>query len=347
MKRKSTINRILCIAVSAAMIAVLSAGCSGNDENTVESTGNEKTEKAEKAAKVEKKELDADSVVIAVGDEEATFKELLVYMYILKDRYQDTLGDDIWSYTLDNGKTFKSVTMAQVVSLITELKIINREAQGLGISLTSDEKEDIRQYVEGLYASIPEEDVAEYKLDTDTMMNVYCENEIANRVYDSCINGVNTSINDDESRQCRVLYIYLRTSGVNQSGVTVTLSEEEVSKRHKEAKKLLKSAKKASDLHAFAEANTEADSAELVFGKGDMCAEFEAAAFALSEGQFSDVVTAPEGFYIIYCLDTNDEELAAVKKEEMIAASQKENFEAQYKEWAAGFEVEVSELIMQ
>ena len=44
------------------------------------------------------------------------------------------------------------------------------------------------------------------------MTKVYCENEIANRVYDSCINGVNTSINDDDSRQCRVLYIYLRTT---------------------------------------------------------------------------------------------------------------------------------------
>ena len=277
------------------MISALSAGCSGKDENTVESAGNAKTEKA---AKVEKKQLEADSVVIAVGDEEATFRELLVYMYILKDRYQDTLGDDIWNYRLDNGKTFKSVTMAQVVSLITELKIISRKAEGLGISLTSDEKEDIKQYVE-------------------------------------------------DSRQCRVLYIYLRTSGVNQSGVTVTLSEEEVSKRYKEAKKLLKNSKKASDLRAFAEANTESDSAELVFGKGDMCAEFETAALALSEGQFSDVVTAPEGFYIIYCMDTNDEELAAAKKEDMIAKAQKENFEAQYKEWATGFEVEVSELIMQ
>lgn len=344
MKRKNTVKRIMCIAVSAAIISALSAGCSGKDENTVESAGSEKTEKA---AKVEKKQLEADSVVIAVGDEEATFRELLVYMYILKDRYQDTLGDDIWNYRLDNGKTFKSVTMAQVVSLITELKIISRKAEGLGISLTSDEKEDIKQYVEGLYGSIPEEDKAEYKLDTETMTKVYCENEIANRVYDSCINGVNTSINDDDSRQCRVLYIYLRTSGVNQSGVTVTLSEEEVSKRYKEAKKLLKNAQKTSDLRAFAEANTESDSAELVFGKGDMCAEFETAALALSEGQFSDVVTAPEGFYIIYCMDTNDEELAAAKKEDMIAKAQKENFEAQYKEWATGFEVEVSELIMQ
>lgn len=344
MERKKMTKGVICIAAAASMMSVLFAGCSGKGEN---GGGNTVSGKAEKAVKVEGEQLEADSVVIAVGDEAATYKELLVYMYILKDRYQDTLGNDIWNYRLENGKTFKSVTMAQVVSLITELKIIGRKAEGLGIRLTSDETEDIKQYVQGLYDSIPAADISEYMLDTDTMTKVYCENEIANRVYDSCINGVNTSINDDESRQCRVLYIYLRTSGVNQSGVTVTLSEEEVKKRYKEAGKLLKNAKKSNDLRAFAESNTESDSAELVFGKGDMGAEFESAAFALSEGQFSDVVTAPEGFYIIYCLDTNDEELAAAKKEEMIAIAQKENFEAQYKEWAEGFEVEVSELIMQ
>ncbi|MDE6636153.1 MAG: peptidylprolyl isomerase [Lachnospiraceae bacterium] len=346
MKGKRTTKGIICTAIAAAMISAFLAGCTNEGESDLGNTGSQKTEKA---AKVEDKQLEADSVVIAVGDEEATYRELLVYMYILKDRYQDTLGDDIWNYRLDNGKTFKSATMAQVVSLITELKIIGRKAEGLGISLTSDEKEDIRQYVEGLYNNISAEDIEEYMLDTDTMTRVYCENEIANRVYDSCINGVNTSINDDDSRQCKVWYIYLRTSGVNQSGVTVTLSEEEVNKRYKEAKKLLKSAKKKNpeDFLSFAEANTESDSAELVFGKGDMSAEFEAAALALSEGQLSGVVTAPEGFYIIYCVDENDEELAAAKKEEMIAIAQKQNFEAQYGEWAAGFEVQVSELIMQ
>lgn len=61
-----------------------------------------------------------------------------------------------------------------------------------------------------------EQDIAAYNLDVDTMTDVYCENEIAARVYDSCINGINTSISDDDARQCKVWYIYLQTSGVNQ-----------------------------------------------------------------------------------------------------------------------------------
>lgn len=335
-KRISSIGRVI---VLGTMIACMFAGC-GNG------TGIGNSGKVEKAAKVEEDELEPDSVVISVGDETASYKELLVYMYILKDRYQDTLGDSIWDYKLSNGKSFKSTTISQVVSLISQLKIIGRKAEGLGITLTSDEREEIRQYVSGLFSDIDTSDINKYLLDVETMTEVYCENEIANKVYDSCINGVNTSISDDESRQCKVWYIFLQTSGVNQSGVTVSLSEKEINKRLKEAVKLRKEALQTQDFLKFAQANTESESAELTFGKGEMSAEFEAAAFALSEGQISEVVTAPEGFYIIYCVDANDEELVAAKKEEKIAEAQKANFESQYKTWASEFDVEVSELIL-
>ena len=86
-------------------------------------------------------------------------------MYILKDRYQDTLGDSIWDYKLSNGKSFKSTTISQVVSLISQLKIIGRKAEGLGITLTSDEREEIRQYVSGLFSDIDTSDINKYLLD--------------------------------------------------------------------------------------------------------------------------------------------------------------------------------------
>jgi len=337
---KRCAGMLLVFVVMFVSLGLLS-GCS--DDNADNGSGNGKVEKA---AKVEKDKLEADSVVVAVGDETATYQELLVYMYILKDRYQDTFGDDIWTYQLDNGKTFKQITMEQVISLIAELKIIGSKAEGLGITLSSDEQEDIRQFVKEMYTSVTVQDKEEYLLDEEVMTQIYCENEIADRVYDSFISGVNTAISEEDYRQCSVWYIYLQTSGENQSGVTVTLSQDEIAKRYKEARKLRKRAVAASDFLSFAEANTEAASAQLIFGKGDMSDEFTQAAFALKKGEISDVVTAPEGYYIIYCVNENDAELSAAKKEELISAAQKENFEASYSKWAAGFEVEVSELIM-
>ena len=183
-------------------------------------------------------------------------------------------------------------------------------------------------------------------IDPDTITKVYCENEIANKVYDSCIDGVDTTISDDESRMCTVQYIYLQTSGINQSGVKVKLSEKNIQKRYKEAKSLRKTAKSTDDFYTLAEANTEAESVEISFGRGDMSDEFTDAAFALKKGQLSEVVAAPEGYYIIYCVEENNEELAIQKKEEMIQEEWKANFEARYVQWAKEYEVEVSPLIL-
>lgn len=344
---KHTLNRSLlkkCAVLTLAVsLCIPVSGCGKSSENAIVPEG---ATDAEEAAKVEQKELTPESIVVSVGDSVATYKELLVYRYILKDKYQDTLGEGIWNYEIEPGKTFGDITTAQVVGMITQMKVIGQQAKSLGISLTGDEIQNIRQYVEKLFQSMTEQDIAAYNLDVDTMTNVYCENEIAARVYDSCINGINTSISDDDARQCKVWYIYLQTSGVNQSGVEVNLNEEEINERYKEAKKLRKKAKTVEDFLSFAEANTESASAEAVVGRGDMSDEFINACFALNNGEFSPVVTAPEGFYIIYCVEANDEEKAIAKKEELVAKEQKEKFEQLYAEWAKKYEVQISDLII-
>jgi len=78
-----------------------------------------------------------------------------------------------------------------------------------------------------------------------------------------------------------------------------------------------------------------------------MGAEFENAALALKTGELSQVIQAPEGYYIIYCVSDYEQELTAKKKEEIIAAKQKEIFETQYKEWSGECDIQISKLILQ
>lgn len=342
--RKRRIRHI-CVALLVALMFVVSA-C-GKKEVIVDENGELVGGEEElKAAKVEEKELDPESVVMVVGDEEVTYREMMVYNYILKDKYQGTFGDGLWDFKLGNGKTIRSVTNAQIIDLITKIKIINMQAKDLGVSLSGDEKEDIRKYCGSLYDEISDKTRSDYLLNEDMITLVFCENEIANKVYDSCIDGVSTSISDEDSRMCTVQYIYLQTSGVNQSGVKVNLSEKNIQKRYKEAVKLRKTAKTVEDFYTFAEANTEAKDVQISFARGDMSDEFTDAAFALKKGQLSTVVAAPEGYYIIYCVEENNEELAIQKKEELIQEEWKANFEAKYAKWAKEYEVEVSPLIL-
>ncbi len=308
----------LCLSVMLMTVC----GCKNDKVNTIESDSSN----AEKAADVEDKRLTAESAVISVGDEKVRYDEFLVYMYILNNRYESSMGEDIWSYRLPAGRSLESLAKEQTVSLITELKIISRKAKEYGIEPGEDEKESIRQYAEELYADIQKEDRSAYMLTVDNIASVYMENDIADKVYTSCIGGVDTNISDEEVKQITVQYIYTTDA--------------------RKAQKIRQRAGKRKDFAALARETTEADGIDMTLGRGDAGTEFENAAFALKSGEMSQVVQAPEGYYIIYCVSDYEQELTAIKKEEIIAARQQEIFEEQYSQWRKECDIQISNLIL-
>lgn len=130
---------LLCICM--CFICIM-CGCGKKEKinNKIESDN----KNAEKAAEVEERKLSADSAVISVGDEKIRYDEFLVYMYTLKNQYENSIGEGIWSYKLAEGRTFESLAREQSISLITELKIISRKAKEYGIELADDEKNPLR-----------------------------------------------------------------------------------------------------------------------------------------------------------------------------------------------------------
>lgn len=327
-KRNRILYKKLVALCVAGVLSLTAAGCSGSSEVMSDGSGGA----VEQAGDVEGEQLTPDSVVVSVGDEKATYRELQVYMYILKAKYQDVFGSQVWDYKLDNEHTMSEIATEQVINMITEMKVISRQASELGIELSGDEREDIRRFAKSLYDKASEEDVKKYYLDIETITNVYCENEIANKVYDSCITGIADSISENDAKQITVQYIFVRDDGSK--------------KKLKEVKAMRKGAKAARDFLAYAQSHTEGEETQVTFGPGEMGEEFTTAAMSLKAGQISDVVKASDGYYIIYCVNDNENELTLQKKEQMIADAQKANFEKQYNEWAANYQVEVSPLIL-
>lgn len=324
---RTGIKRSMVIVISALLMLGLAA-CSGGGD--VEVNGNNNVEKAED---VESDVLRPDSVVVSVGDETATYREFQVYMYILKAKYQDVFGSEVWNYKLDNEHSMSLIATEQVINMITEMKVISRQASELGIELSGDERADIRRFAQSIIDKASKQDIEDYFLDVDSIAEVYCENEIANKVYDACIAGIADSINDIDARQITVQYLFVKKTN-------------DTKKCSKKAKELRKQAKLARDFQAFAQSHTEGDNTQITCGSGDMCDEFINAAMALKTGDMSKVVESSDGYYVIYCVNDNENELTLQKKEKMIAEAQKEKFEKQYNEWAAAYEVEVSELIL-
>ena len=116
----------------------------------------------------------------------------------------------------------------------------------------------------------------------------------------------NHEANFEEPEKVHVEHILLMTMDTTTHS---PLSTNTIAMKRKQIDDLLKQIKGGADFGALARQYSEdpgskANGGELPkFGKGDMVPEFEAAAFALSPGQVSDVVTSPYGFHIIKLLD--------------------------------------------
>ena len=89
------------------------------------------------------------------------------------------------------------------------------------------------------------------------------------------------------------------------------------------------------DFATIASNHTDAGQVEYQFGKGDMIAEFEAAAFGLVEGQVSGIVETPDGYYIIKCVNTFDREETDANKLKIMEKRKEEAFYIEYEGFVA------------
>jgi len=116
----------------------------------------------------------------------------------------------------------------------------------------------------------------------------------------------NHEANFEEPEKVHVEHILLMTI---DPATRTPLTTNTVAAKRKQIDDLLKQIKGGADFATLARQYSEdpgskANGGELPkFGRGDMVPEFEAAAFALSPGQVSDVVTTMYGFHIIKLLD--------------------------------------------
>lgn len=324
--------------------------CSGkknsetSDNNNKESTQSDETDTKE-ADKAEEPTAKTDATILTVGDVKVPYNEVMVYVLLLKELYEPNFTDVIWDYKLDTGITFGEMAKEEVLNQIIQLKIMTMEAQNLETALTDDELIEIENYANEYLAGITEEDREKYGITYDTVFGVCKDNYLSEKVFDVVTMNVDTSISDEEAKQVTVWQIAVSTSSEDKNGDVIALSDEEKEAALSKAKKLLKKVKKEEDFYTFALSNSDDSIVEYTIGKGDKSDEYIDAAFALEEGKISKVIEDESGYYILYCVDSFNEDATAQKKEEIISTRQDKAFQKLYKEWLENYKVKIKQEI--
>ena len=319
---------VVCIAL-AAMMTISLPGCGRKDKNATLETGT----------------VSDNSVVMLVGNEPVRFSEIKDYCYFLKCQYEGNFGEELWNYPIGDSETIGDQAKQEIVNMITQLKIICAKAKEENITLTADEQDEALRQAEELVANATKKDKKEYKLSVQELTEIYKENALASKMFYIATDDADTNISDEQARQVSLQYVQILTNGTNKNGVQVKMDEQTKKKALKRAIRLAQEAARTEDFLTFAQQNTEAQQAELTIGRDTDKLEKTVvdAAFSMQTGEISEVIEGEQGYYILYCVNQEDEEATRQRKEEIIQERQTAMFMDKYSQWMQGKKVDINQ----
>jgi foldase protein PrsA len=303
---------------------------------------------------VEKKEennseepANAGELIAMIGDTRVYYNEAMVYLKSAQENYESDYGNNIWDVDiLGHGQTFGTMIKDDVMNQITELKIIRAKAEELGITLSEEELADANSYAKEHFEGLADKDISKYLVTEELLQQVYADNLLAEKVFETLTINVDTVVPDLEAKQITVQQIFINSVDYDAEGNKIALSTEDKDAAFEKVKSLLEQAKETDDFLALAEANSEADTNEYTFGRGqgpkEYSGAFEQAAFTLKTGQVSEIISTDYGWHILYCVSDFNEDATIQVKENIIEQRRNEMFAALYTEWSSDYDIVIN-----
>ena len=333
-------NRLAVAFLSACLIvSSVTSGCGKGKSGNVIS-----------GVKLESGDITENSTVILVGDTGIKYSEVRNYCYLLKKQYNASFGDEIWKYSIGEDYTIGDEAKQEVINMITQLNVIKSVAKEQEITLTADENTDAVQFAEKLVEAASDEDKEKYCLSVQNITELYADNILANKMFYIATDDVDTEVPDDVARQIDVQYIQIITNGTDRNGVAIDMDDKTKREAEKRAKAIRKKAKEAEIFKDFVQENTDSSQNELTIGKDsrELPDNVIDKALTMKKGSISEVLEGTaddgtQGYYIVYCVNDNNEDATYNRKEEIIAENQMDMFKTKYSEWLKDCNVNISQ----
>ncbi|MEE3392372.1 MAG: peptidyl-prolyl cis-trans isomerase [Lachnospiraceae bacterium] len=338
------------VIMLALCITMALTSC-GSEEGRQRGSGSDQAEVSadpagSSSAESEASKTDDDTAVMKVGDTTVTYRDIKAYLCMIDADYLSALGNDILGVDI-GGKKLGDDIQEDVMNYVAEMQIIKDRAAKENITLSTVEKDNAAQSAQGLFNKLSSDIRDRYSITLADLEQVYEENQIAEKLYYSVVSKGNDSVSEDQARQAVIEYICILTDGVDKDGSRVSLTDAEKTSALERANELREEAKQASDFSSFARINTEKSEVNtvcsLIYSDSDLPDPVNKAAMQLDSGEISEVIPGDDGYYILYCVNDNDETLSAAKKEDIINRNKNLRFKDAYSEWLNKTDISVND----
>lgn len=257
-----------------------------------------------------------------------TLPEIMVYLTNIQNRYESVYGAEIWNVDLD-GVTLEENVKDIALAQIAQIKTMNLMADQYQVELTEEEKNQAGHAATAYYDSLNEREKEILGVTEDTILKLYTEYAIAQKVYQYIIKDINPEISDDEARTITVQHILIKTYALDGTGKKIEYTQKAKEDAEKKAYEVWEMTEEE-DFDELIRHYSEDNKSTYSFGKGEMDPAFEKAAFNLGTGEISDVVETEFGYHIIKCINTFDKEETDSNKIKIVEQRRAEVFGQEY-----------------
>lgn len=268
--------------------------------------------------------------IFRIGKISCTLPEFMVYLTNTQNQYENVYGEEIWNVEQE-GVTLEDNIKDTVLAKIAQIKTMYLMACDRGVELNDEEQQRVETIAEIYYQSLTEQEVQALGVDQDTILQLYTEYAMAEKVYNQIIEGVNPEISDDEARTITIEHILIRTYTMDGTGKRIEYSESMKQDCYEQIADLREQAVSGeADFAELAAKYSDDETIRYSFRKGEIDETLEEVAFRLESGEISEIIESGSGYHLIRCISTFDREETDANKLKIVEERRGEVFGQEY-----------------
>lgn len=281
--------------------------------------------------------LDGAAEVMKVEGVSVPMSELNFYLRYqqiqMQALYGGYFGEDFMNQDLmGTGAPYGETIRDSAAEALKEFYLVEAHAGELGVALEDQEKSEASEAAKAFLEANDSKTLEAMTADEATVSHVMELLTLQSKVFENRAATIDTEVPEEDVAQKRISYVMTSTVGTSDAEGNVTeLSEEELAEKRTLLETILAEAKESGDLKAAAEAH-ELNAVSTTYGKNDAVLNdaVKDAADSLSNGEYSGLVEAESGYYIVYMENTYDEEATETARNNVLTQRENEAYAAWY-----------------
>jgi len=259
-----------------------------------------------------------------------TKPEIMVYITNMQNQYESVYGSEIWDTTVD-GTSLEQRVKDNALAKMAQVKTMNLMAENMDIELTGQELKRVETAADMYYGSLNNTEIAAMEIDKNTIISLYKEYMIAQKVYQDIIKDINPEVSDDEARNITIDYILIKTYAQDGTGKKIEYTDNARKSAYARAEQAYKRAAAGEDFDTLITEYNEDVSSTMSVGKGDLESDYlRAALFDLANDEITQILTTDDGYLIAKCISTYDLEETDANKITIVDEQREEIFGDEY-----------------